>query len=128
MLWFGLLQSAGVEPAEALSWRALAWTGAGLVLLQAPRFVEFVTTRDAASAQAVLKPEAGFLIRRLILVAMACSYLGFLSGQAALIASLVVTQLVLSAHELLGDRLFDPAPARPARAPAAAPGRARRRP
>ena len=124
ILWASVLAKAGVEASELVRSASL-WSAFGLLaLLQTPRFAAFVAANDPESARRAIEPETGFLLRRLILVSLACSWVSFLSGDALLLGGLAAAQVALAAHELLGDRLFAPAPAPPV---ATAAPRARRR-
>jgi len=100
-----VLARADLDPRELLVDGWVYWAFGGLLLLQLPHFLELSAGISGATAKSLLEPRVGYLLRRLILVGLACSFLGLLWGRGALIGALVVTQLVLAAHEVFGDRL-----------------------
>lgn len=123
-----ILQHAEFDPRELLDQGWIYYAFAGLLVLQAPHGVAMLATTTGATAKSVFEPRVGFLLRRLVLALMACSSLSFLWGKAALLGALVVSQIVLAAHEVFGERLHAflfPEPA--ATAMPAAPARGRRR-
>lgn len=127
----GIAQRADLHPAELLDGGWVFWAFGGLLLTQLPQFLELSARITDATAKSLLEPRVGYMLRRLILAALACSSLAFLWGTFALVGALIVIQLVLAAHEVFGERLHAtlfPELA-PAEKPAGAPGggRSRRR-
>lgn len=127
VLYGSVIQSARLDLRELLVDGWIWWAFGGLLLLQAPHFLTLVSTTTEATAKSVFEPRVGYLLRRLILAALACSFLSFLSGPAALIAALLVTQLVLAAHEVFGEELHAVLFPQVAKDPASPPVAKRRR-
>lgn len=100
-----ILQRAEFDPRELLDEGWIYYAFGGLLVLQAPHGVAMLATTTGATAKSVFEPRVGFLLRRLILALMACSCLSFLWGKAALLGALVVSQVVLAAHEVFGETL-----------------------
>lgn len=100
-----VLARADLDPRELLVDGWVYWAFGVLLVLQVPHFLTLSAGISGTTAKSLLEPRVGYLLRRLILVGIACSSLAFLWGRVALIGALVVTQLVLAAHEVFGDRL-----------------------
>ncbi|MCY2960012.1 MAG: hypothetical protein NTY35_07580 [Planctomycetota bacterium] len=125
-----ILANADLEPRELLQDGWIFWAFGGLLAMQVPHFLTLSAGITEKTAKSVLEPRIGYLLRRLILAGMACSLLAFLWGKFALVGALLMTQLVLAAHEVFGDKLHatlfpEVAPATPT--PAVAPPKSRRR-
>jgi len=99
------LERADLEPRELLEDGWVYWAFGGLLVMQVPHFLALMTGITGATAKSVLEPRVGYLLRRFALAGVACSSLAFLWAWAAVIGVLVVTQLVLAAHEVFGDKL-----------------------
>ncbi len=100
-----VLARADLDPSELLEQGWVFYAFGGLLVLHAPHTITILATTTGKTAKSVLEPRVGFLLRRLILAGMACSFLSVLWGRAAVFGALVVSQLVLAAHEVFGDRL-----------------------
>jgi hypothetical protein len=122
-----VLQRADFDVRDLLANGWAFWAFGGLLLFQAPHAAAMLATTSAASAKSVLEPRTGYLLRRFILTGMACSILSFLWGRAAIVGALVVSQLVLAAHEVFGDRLHAVLFPEPAAASTPSPPNARRK-
>jgi hypothetical protein len=101
----GIAQRADLDPAELLDGGWVFWAFGALLLMQLPQFLELLSRITDATAKSLLEPRVGYMLRRLILAALACSSLAFLWGTFALVGALIVIQLVLAAHEVFGERL-----------------------
>lgn len=100
-----VLARADLDPGELLQNGWVFYAFGGLLVLHAPHAVTMLATTTGTTAKSVLEPRVGFLLRRLILAGLACSLLSVLWGKAAVFGALVVSQVVLAAHEVFGDRL-----------------------
>ena len=105
MIGAGLLREADFDPRELLAGGWALYAFGGLCVLHAPDAWSMLRAARGKNPQEVLEPRTGFLLRRLVLAAMACSFLSFLWGRAAILGALVATQLVLAAHDVFGERL-----------------------
>jgi len=99
------LERADLEPRELLEDGWVYWAFGGLLVMQVPHFLTLMSGITGQTAKSVLEPRVGYLLRRFALAGVACSSLAFLWGWAAVVGALVVTQLVLAAHEVFGDKL-----------------------
>jgi hypothetical protein len=126
-----VLARADADPRELLENGWVFWTFGALLAAQVPSFLAVLSRTTGETAKSVLEPRTGFLLRRFVLAGIACSSLAFLWGRVALVGALVVTQIVLAAHEVFGDRfqavLFPNGVARTSAQPAAAHAGKRRR-
>lgn len=122
-----VVRGDGFEPAQLLENGWVFWAFGGLLAMQLPQFLELSSRITDATAKSLLEPRVGYMLRRLILAALACSSLAFLWGTHALVGALIVIQLVLAAHEVFGDRLHATLFPETAPATAAKPARSRRK-
>ncbi|MBL8860826.1 MAG: hypothetical protein JNK02_02345 [Planctomycetes bacterium] len=127
----GLLERVDFEPRELLEGGWVFWSFGGLLLAQAPRAAALLAGTSGKTAKSVFEPRVGYLLRRLLLAGLACSLLSFLWGNAAILGALIVSGLVLAAHEVFGEELhavlFPEPAAAAAQAPQAGARRRRRR-
>jgi len=100
-----ILERADFDPRELLDKGWVFYAFGGLLVLHTPHALTMLATTTGTTAKSVFEPRVGFLLRRLILAGLACSFLSILWGRSALLGALVVSQVVLAAHEVFGDRL-----------------------
>lgn len=100
-----ILERADFDPHELIEGGWIFYAFGGCLVLHTPHAIAMLATTTEATAKSVFEPRVGFLFRRFLLAGLACSFLSILWGRAALFGALVVSQLVLAAHEVFGDRL-----------------------
>jgi len=100
-----ILARADLDPRELLEDGWVYWAFGGLLAMQVPHFLELSSGITEKTAKSLLEPRVGYLLRRFVLAGLACSFLAFLWGQFALVGALLVTQVVLAAHEVFGEKL-----------------------
>lgn len=100
-----VLARAELDPRELLEEGWVFWAFGGLLVMQVPHFLELSSGITEKTAKSLLEPRVGFLLRRFVLAGIACSFLTFLWGKFALVGALLVTQVVLAAHEVFGEKL-----------------------
>ena len=127
-----VLGRAALDPRELLQDGWVFWAFGGLLAMQVPHFLTLSAQITEQTAKSLLEPRVGYLLRRLILAGLACSFLAFLWGKFALVGALLVTQVVLAAHEVFGETLHatlfpEVAPASSSAGASAARRRGRRR-
>lgn len=128
MIGASILEQAQFDPGELLEGGWLFYSMAGLCVMHVPEVRSMLAQARGNDPKSVLEPRTGFLLRRLVLAALACSLLSFLWGRAAILGALVVTQLVIAAHEVFGERLHQvlfPEPPKDSADSAPRPGRKR---
>jgi hypothetical protein len=106
-IWGYVLQPSGVDVSALVYDRSLAVGFGAMLTCQLPGLVQFIRAHDEESARTVVAPEVGFILRRVAVIAGACSVLGILPGDIALGAAIVLIQTVLAASEIYrGSQLF----------------------
>ena len=99
-VWGYVLHPSGIDLSELVSDRSLAVGFGAMLTCQLPGLVQFIRAHDEESARKVVAPEVGFILRRVAVIAGACSVLGILPGEIALGAAVVIVQMVLAASEI----------------------------
>lgn len=106
-IWGYVLHPNDVDLLGLLYDRSLAVSFGAMLTCQLPGMVQFIRAHDEESARTVVAPEVGFILRRVAIIAGACSVLGVLPGAIALGAAIVLIQMVLAASEIFrGSELF----------------------
>lgn len=80
--------------------RTLAVGFGAMLACQLPGALQFIRAHDEESARTVVAAEVGFILRRVALIAGACSLVGILPGEIAVGAAIVLIQAVLAASEI----------------------------